>query len=187
MRSEEEVIFNQQYLKYFLKIQHIAYSYLFDTEGARGVAQEVFLKLWDKRQIIDPEKEVYGYLLTITKNLCINILKRRQTEKKYKDFTNYKLQTEINLLSLSNNTSGKLIEKEITTLLDNAMKMMPEKVRSTFLLSKSGNLKQKEIAEIQGISLRTVESRLKTSMGILKRVFKDYFILIVSFIAELIG
>ena len=186
MRSEEEIIFNQLYLKYFHKVQHVAYSYLFDTEQARGVAQEVFLKLWDKREQIDPDKEVYGYLITMTKNLCINILKRKVIEKKYKDFSNYKLQAEINLLSLSNNTTGKLIEKEISSLLDNALKMMPEKVRATFKLSRTGNLKQQEIADIQGIALRTVESRLKTSMEILRKVFKDYFIWIVCFIAEFI-
>ncbi|HBG23671.1 MAG: hypothetical protein A2X17_08865 [Bacteroidetes bacterium GWF2_41_61] len=187
MRSDDEKFFNQLYLKYYLKIQHIAYSYLFDMESAKGVAQEVFLKLWDKREIIDPEKGVYGYLLITTKNLCINILKRRITDNKFKDFSNYKLQAEINLLSLSNNTSDKLIEKEILTLLDNAMNIMPIKVRSTFILSRSGNLKQKEIADIQGVALRTVESRLKTAMEILKKAFKDYFVMFISFFAQLCG
>ncbi|MCK9628528.1 MAG: RNA polymerase sigma-70 factor [Bacteroidales bacterium] len=185
MKSKEEILFNQFYLKYYLKIQHVAYSYLFDIESAKNVAQEVFLKLWDKRDIIDPQREVYGYLLILTKNACINILKRRLTEKKYKEFSNYRLQAEINLLSLSNKASEKIIEKEISTLLESAIKMMPEKVRSTFILSRSGDLKQKEIAEIQGIALRTVESRLKTAMEILKRVFKDYLILIMCFFAEL--
>ncbi|OFY38392.1 MAG: hypothetical protein A2X18_02675 [Bacteroidetes bacterium GWF2_40_14] len=187
MRSDEDIFFNQLYLKYYPKIQHVAYSYLFDMESAKGVAQEVFLKLWDKREIIDPEKGVYGYLLITTKNLCINILKRRVTEKKFMDFSNYKLQAEINMLSLSNNTSGKLIEKEISTLLDNAIKVMPDKVRSTFILSRSGKLKQKEIADLQGVSLRTVETRLKTAMEILKKAFKDYFIWFISFFAELFG
>ncbi len=187
MKSEEEILFNDFYLRYYLKIQHVAYSYLFDTESANSVAQECFLKLWDRRGAIDPEKEVYGYLLVMTKNLCINILKRRITEKKYKEFSNYRLQSEINLLSLSNNTSGKLIEKEISTLLANAIKMMPDKVRSTFILSRSGNLKQKEIADLQGVALRTVESRLKTAMEILKKAFKDYFIWLLCFISDLTG
>lgn len=185
MKSKEEILFNQFYLKYYLKIQHVAYSYLFDIESAKNVAQEVFLKLWDKREIIDPQREVYGYLLILTKNACINVLKRRLTEKKYKEFSNYRLQAEINLLSLSNKTSEKIIEKEISTLLENAIKMMPEKVRSTFILSRSGDLKQKEIANIQGIALRTVESRLRTAMDILKKVFKDYLILLMCFFAEL--
>ncbi len=187
MRSEEELLFNKHYLKYYLRIQHVAYSYLFDLESAKGVAQEVFLKLWDNRDIIDREKEVYGYLLIITKNLCINILKRRLTEKKYKNFTNFRLQSEISLMSLSNSTSGKLIEKEIANLLESAINLMPDKVRATFILSRSGKLKQKEIANIQGIALRTVESRLKTSMGILKKVFKDYFLWFICFVAELTG
>lgn len=185
--SEEEQIFSQYYLSYYLRIQHVAYSYLFDSESAKSVAQEVFLRLWDRRKSLDPEREVYGYLLTMTKNLCINILKRRLTKKKYMDFTNSKLQAEINLLTISSSTSGNLIEKEISILLNKAMKLMPDKVRATFVLSKSGKLKQKEIAEIQGIALRTVESRLKTSMDILKEVFKDYFMWLMFFIAELIG
>ncbi len=185
MKSKEEILFNQFYLKYYLKIQHVAYSYLFDMESAKNVAQEVFLKLWNNRGIIDPQREVYGYLLIMTKNACINILKRRLTEKKYHEFSNYRLQTEINFLALSSNTSDKIIEKEISILLENAIKTMPEKVRSTFILSQSSNLKQREIADIQGIALRTVESRLRTAMDILKKAFKDYLALLICFFAEL--
>ncbi len=170
----ENKYFEEVYLKHFLRIRNFAYGYLFDMEEAKGVAQEVFLKLWDIRDTIDHEKEIGAFLLVITRNMCLNILKKRTIEKKYLDYGSYQLQSEINYLSLADSTSSSLIEKEIVQTLEGAIGKMTEKVRSTFLLSRVNNLKQQEIANIQGIALRTVESRLKIALGLLRKSLKDY-------------
>lgn len=156
--------FEEVYLKHLPRVRNFAYGYLQDMEQSKEVAQEVFLKLWDIRETINPDKEIGSFLLVITRNICLNILKRRTIERKYLDHRTYQIQSEINYLSLSESSSASLIEKELSKELESTIGKMTEKVRSTFLLSRANNLKQQEIADMQGIALRTVESRLKAAV-----------------------
>ena len=177
--------FEEIYLKHLLRVRNFAYGYLFDMEQAKGVAQEVFLKLWDIRDTIDPQKEIGAFLLVITRNMCLNILKRRTIERKYIDHGAYQMQSEINYLSLADSTSGSLIEKELSAQIEKTLGSMTEKVRSTFLLSRANNLKQQEIADMQGIALRTVESRLKIAVELLKKSLKEYLLWIIFISVDL--
>lgn len=179
--NNENKYFEEIYLKHLPRVTNFAYGYLFDMDQAKSVAQEVFIKLWDKRETIDPEKEIGAFLLVITRNMCLNILKRRTIERKYMEYGSYQMQSEINYLSLADSASGSLIEKEIGAQIEIALAKMTDKVRSTFLLSRTNNLKQQEIADLQGVALRTIESRLKTAVDLLKKALKDYLAWIVFF------
>lgn len=58
---------------------HALYS-LRDAHDAEDVTQEVFLKLWDKYENIDPEK-IGGWLTRVTHNLCIDQSRRRKAQR----------------------------------------------------------------------------------------------------------
>lgn len=181
MALEKESFFEKSYLQHFPKVQHIADSYLHDSESARNVAQEVFMSVWETRSKFTGEKDLLGYLIVLTRNRCLNILKKRTTEEKYKNYNSSLLLDQINYQALSNNITSRIFEKEVSKILSDTLNSMPENVKSTFLLSRSTNLKQHEIAKLQGIALRTVESRLKKALAILKKSLKDYIIIIILF------
>jgi len=186
MSLDEKIVFEDIYIRYMPKIQHFAFSYLSDMESAKEVAQEVFLRLWYGRDKIDPDKNIMSYLLVITRNICLNILKKRILDKRYKDGYARLQISQINYCSLADSISGKLIEKEMRIMISNAVNSMPESVRSTFLLSRTTNLKQYEIAEIQGVTLRTVESRLSMALKILRLHLKDYLTCILILLFNLL-
>ena len=179
MALERNSFFEKAYLQYFPKVQHFAYSYLNDNESANSVAQEVFMSVWEDRAKFSEEKDILGYLIVITRNRCLNILKRRTIEEKFRGNRSRQLLDQINYQALSDNVVSGLLEKEVGTILSDTLNKMPVKVKATFLLSRSGNLKQYEIARLQGIALRTVESRLKKAISILKTSLKDYLVIAV--------
>lgn len=187
MALEKDSFFEKSYLQHFPKVQHIAYSYLHDSESASNVAQEVFMSVWETRGKFTGEKDLLGYLIILTRNRCLNILKKRITEEKYKSYSSSLLLDQINYQALSNNTTSRIFEKEVSRILSETLNKMPENVRSTFLLSRSSNLKQHEIARIQGIALRTVEGRLKKALTILKKSLEDYIIIIILFSITIIS
>jgi Sigma-70, region 4. len=51
---------------------------------------------------------------------------------------------------------------------------MKDKVRRTFLLSRGKGLKNKEIAEIEGVAESTIEARMSHALLIMRKMFKDY-------------
>lgn len=165
--------FEQVYTTHLHKIEFYANSFLQDAELARGVTQDVFLKLWDKRESFNWDKEILPLLLTMTKNECLNILKRNQLKLQHGNWLKYASnQFMINALSKQNQV--EIYSKEVQSLINKAIDTMPPKVRTTFLLSRNENLKNREIADIQGIGLSTVEYRLSCAFKILRKYLKDY-------------
>ena len=74
LKMGNEKAFNRLYDKYLLDVYHFALSLLKSKDHAMEVVQEVFIKIWVSRNLIDENKNFKSFLLTITKNLSLNIL-----------------------------------------------------------------------------------------------------------------
>ncbi len=181
--SEYELLklFEKAYSDHLHKVIYYAFSFLKDMDEARSVAQDVFTKLWEKRHDIDPDSEVLTFLSVLTKNACLNILRRRKISKKYTDFTAYN-SLQFNIDVLEKEGAVKVFSKEVCELYDKALKEMSEKTRSTFLLSRGKGLKNREIANFQNVGISTVEYRMSNAFKILRKYFKDYIGFVVLFI-----
>ena len=87
--------------------------------------------------------------------------------------------SDISIMALSNSSLGNLYSKEVEKLYASAVELMPPKVRETFLFSRKQLLKNREVAQMQNISEKTVEYRISCAYKILRKVMGDYFLLIV--------
>lgn len=176
LKGDEHILagrFEAAYKEYLHKLEFFANGFLQDIEHSKGVVQNVYLKIWDKRGDIDWNKDVFPLLLTMTKNECLNILKRNQLKLQHGNWLKY-AENQFLINTLTRQDQVDIYGKEVQALISKAVDAMPPKVRSTFLLSRNENLKNKEIAQIQGIGLSTVEYRLSCAFKILRKHLKDY-------------
>lgn len=176
-------VFEQVYARHFRKVQFYAYNYLKDSEKAENIAQDVFMTLWEQMDTVNEDGEVLPYLFVLTKYRCLNWLRREKHQSKY---VAEKISSEdISIAALSDSSSTSLYSKEVTELISRALTQMPEKVRETFVFSKVKDLKNKEIAQKQNISEKTVEYRMSYAYKILRKTLKDYIFLFI-FISALL-
>lgn len=166
-------LFEEVYSSGLHRVEFYAHSFLGDMEEARSVAQEAFTKLWERRTEVDFSEDVLPFVMIIARNSCLNILRRRKIKGKYDDFAAYR-QSMFNLEVLEQASSVNIYEKEVQGLVKRALEAMPQKVKETFLLSRDKNYKNREIAELQGIGISTVEFRLASAVRIFRRYLKDY-------------
>lgn len=171
--DSKEKIFDELYLKHIKKIEHFSYSYLQDREEAKEVAQDVFLKLWNRREMLSSEKEIFPYLFVLAKNESLNILRKRKAQANYANWCEY-AELNFNIAAIGQQNQVEIFSKEVQALINEAVQSMPPKVRETFLLSRNANLKNREVAAIQQIGLSTVEARLTKAYIILRKYLKDY-------------
>lgn len=165
--------FEQAYSCHLRKMEFYANSFLDDTELSKEAAQNVFLKLWDRRESTDWSKDVLPLLVIMMRNECLNILKRNRLRIKHGEWLQYaNNQFAMNVLEKS--SPSDIYSREVQELVKKALCSMPPKVRETFCYSRFENLKNREIAEKQGIGLSTVEFRLSCAFRILRKYLKDY-------------
>ena len=72
--------FTQIYLPFSGKMYALAYNLLRNRNEARDCVQDVYSELWQRRDIIDPDKPPLAFVLTMVRNNCLDRLKARHTE-----------------------------------------------------------------------------------------------------------
>jgi len=134
-----------------------AFGYLEDMEEARDVVQDVYTALFAKDLSNIENKKSYLYMAV--KNGCIDRLNKRKTQQKYLDtVANEFPETEEN----------RLLQAEREAWLLESIEKLPEKRREVFKLSRFEKKKYNEIAEILGISPRTVEVQIRQALHTLR-------------------
>ncbi len=174
MDKSKSAIFEEIYGKNLDKVTFFAFNYLKDSEKAKEVAHDVFITLWENLSKIDSSKEVLGYLIILTRNKCINILRKERVKNNYETLTAKQKMEELSLYALNDRSASKLYEKELNGMIGRSLARMTSKLRETLLLSKIERLRHSQIASLQGISERAVEKRLKQAIMILRKDLKDY-------------
>ncbi|MCK9629204.1 MAG: RNA polymerase sigma-70 factor [Bacteroidales bacterium] len=157
----------------FDNIVYFVNGYLHDPDLAKDIAQESLLTLWEKRGIIDPEKNLRAFLYTIAKNRAINELKTRSSSVNSISINEIKA----NLNALMDDSLGEELETlELKQLIDSTIRNLPDTVRGSFIMSRKLGMTNKEIANAKNMSLTGVEYHMKISLNILRKKLKEFLI-----------
>jgi RNA polymerase sigma-70 factor (ECF subfamily) len=134
-----------------------------DTELATDVAQETFMKIWEKQPAIVGSK-IKGLLFKIAGDLFISQYRKQKTAMNFK----LNINTE-----LTGQTPEDVLQfEELSTQYNKALKQLPEKQRIVFLMSRIDEMKYHEIAENLGLSVKAVEKRMKHALDSLKQALQ---------------
>jgi RNA polymerase sigma-70 factor (ECF subfamily) len=151
-------------LFYFFEPKVFAYSMKLthNVEESKEAVQEVFLKIWERREWIDPECNFDSFLFTIAKNLIYNRAKHRAYVFAYQKYiTLYSTQTE-------NFTENTVEFNELDSLIQTACRRLPPVRREIFRLSRVEGLSNSEIAEKLNTSTSNVKNHIYKAILFLK-------------------
>ena len=148
---------------HFAQIRNYVFYRSGNTEVATDIAQETFLKIWEKQNSIQPEK-VKGLLYKISGDLFVSHY--RKEKRSFQLFNQYLFEEK------GNSPEDILAFKELKETYEKALVKMPEKQRTVFLMSRVENLKYFEIAEMLGLSIKAVEKRMKNALAHLRMFLK---------------
>lgn len=159
-----EIIFKAHYQAVYLSALRITK----DSNSAKDAAQEVFLELWKNRHKLNITSTLKPYLCRGAVNRSLNIVKSRNHH------AGQDLATIIEP-SAKSSTPNELIEtKELKTRIHQEINNLPERCRQVFVLSRFEGKKYKEIADLMGISIKTVENQMLKALKTLKEAVSKY-------------
>ncbi len=135
------------------KLLRFATHFLKDEEEARDAVQEIFLKLWQKRDTLEKIDNIEAFAMRMTRNHCIDIVRARrvvpidaETDRKLKAQT-IDVHSKVEL-----NESAQQIKKLIARLPDLQQRVM--------LMRDIEQLSYDEIAEITGLQMNAIRVNL---------------------------
>jgi RNA polymerase sigma-70 factor (family 1) len=162
LKEDDEAAFTEIYERYKWILYSHAYKKLKNREEARDVIQELFAGLWTKRNAINFNANLSGYLYTAMRNKILNIIAHQQVADKYVD------SLEAYAAQDSFIADHLIREKQLAILIEQEIASLPPKMKALFLLSRKEYLSHREIACKMEISEETVKRQMKNALKTLR-------------------
>lgn len=175
--GREMTFFESLYRDYFSRTLYFARQYLPDIEEAEEIAQETFITLWEKRDEIRPDLNIQAFILTIAKNKCLNVLRKKISEQKYSRELTAR-ETMANYSALADDTFDALQMQELEELIKRTEGDLPEKTKTIYQMSRDQEMSYEEIARQIGLSVKSVEYHITKALGYFRHQLKDYIALL---------
>lgn len=152
--------FKEIFDDYFDEIRNYIYYRSGDTALANDIAQETFIKVWEKQFSLELSR-IRGLLFKISGDLFVSSYRKQITAINFK--LNIKPGLEVNT------PEDKMQFEELSNQYDIALQNLPEKQRVVFLMSRLDEMKYHEIADNLGLSIKAVEKRMKLALDFLRQ------------------
>lgn len=179
LKNNDLAAFNAIYTIYSRRVLSFAYSFSISLEDAEEIVQDTFVKLWKKRDYLDPGKSADALLFVIAKNLVLNKIKQYSLDRtRLSQYCQNKTDEHDSL-------EEQLNFKEMEVILDRIIDELPEKRREIFKLNRINGLTYIEIAKSLDISPGTVEKQMKKALETIHEKFRDYYKLVVVVVTSM--
>ena len=147
--------FKHLYNIHFDEVRNYIYYRCGNTELASDVVQEVFMKVWNKKDRLNTNN-IKGLLYKMASDTFINNYRKEKVANQYLDHLKLTFKEEEDQKSLE--------YKELKTVYENCLGSLNENCRTVFLMSRMEEMTYKEIAERLEISVKTVEKRMSQTL-----------------------
>ncbi len=139
------------------KVYAISYHFTLKREDAEELSQEIFLKLFENLDRYDGGFPLVAWILSVSRNLCIDRYRRRKREKSFRFVTDDAVTA---LLKSEDDPAAMALKKERTQLLFSALAEIPEDLAEILILRDLNGLAYDEIGSALELPEGTVKSRL---------------------------
>jgi len=137
-------------------VYNLAYRMLGNMTEAEDAAQETFVRMYTKLHTYQPERKLSSWVLSIASHYCIDRLRRRHGQ--WMSLDDEPVAT--TLPSRLRNPEESVLREELRTEVQRMVDELPPAYRVPLILRYWYELSYQEIAEVMGLTVQAVKSRL---------------------------
>lgn len=139
------------------------------TDLAHDIVQEAFVRIWEHRVTLRPHHSFLALALSVSHNLVLDAAKHRKVRER--------LEEEIPRPALSERDDPHealqraMLEEKLASVINEEL---GEKCRTVFLLSRFEGMANREIAQLLGVSVKTIENQITRALKVLRKKLRRY-------------
>jgi len=146
--------------RYMRRAYYSALGLVGSSEDAMDLSQEAFVRAFRARHTIDPDRPFYAWLYQIIRRLCFNHTRDKRTRRRGIEAAGDWLVDQATARTASMNPERALESAEARQRVADALESLSDRDREVLVLKEFEGLRYREIAEVIGIPIGTVMSRL---------------------------
>lgn len=163
LKKGKEASFREAYLNYYDKLINIAKRFNFSVLTPQDFVQETFLRLYNKRELLNEDVLFDKQLFTICKNIIINHVNRE----------NKIIQLDPEFETAQEDPETGIFEERREKLYA-FINLLPEQQQKIFTLHKLENLSYEEIAAITDLSEKTIANHIYLASKFIRKKIEDH-------------
>lgn len=156
--------FEEMYKAYYGMLRRSAENIIGDHDASHDIVQEVFVKLWHKRAGLDQVLNQKAYLFRAVVNASVTYLEKNKRQQ----------QLSIVEAGAALDADAKVLLKELELKVQAALNRLPPRCKAVFVLSRYEEMKNKDIAGLLGLSLKTVENQMGIALKKMREELQPY-------------
>jgi RNA polymerase sigma-70 factor (ECF subfamily) len=162
-------------------VYNVALKLLGDEQEAEDVLQETFMSAFQAIDSFEARSKLSTWLYRIAYNASLMRLRKRKQMTAFSldrpslDEDGTEVSASRQLVDWSTVPDDELLTAEAREEMDRAIAELPESLRSTFVLRDIQGLSGAETAEVLGITIQAVKTRLHRARLRLRDRLSDYF------------
>lgn len=173
IKEGDEEALHSLFLIYFPRLNDFAARVISDNEASQDITQDVFLKIWEKREKIEVQN-IESLLYRMVRNRCVDYIKEvKFIDNKKNEWGNRVRFEELYHIDFVRDEPYILIQEELKNEIERTINSLPGRCREVFMLSRVEGLKNREIAERLNINIKNVERHISRAIRTFREKFSD--------------
>lgn len=178
-QANDRAAFNEIVLRYKSKVYNYIFRMVHSALDAEDLTQETFIRAYLSIRSFQSRASLNTWLFRIATNLCIDYSRKNKkvqamTTSLSQESDSEEEETQRDIPDLAFDPQRMLMNKELGARLNDALRELPEKLRTVVLLYDIEGLPYEEIALVVGCPLGTVKSRLFNARSALRDKLSPY-------------
>lgn len=160
--EDHEAAFRELYERYYKKLLIVAFAKTDNYNDAEEIVQIVFVNLWQRRRSIKLKYSFHTYIAAVTRYEILAFFagKRKQDALKKNALNHY---------NPDDNAAGNFLTfNQLRDEIEKTVRLLPEKCRLVFRLSREEGLTEKEICEALDIAPKTAQAHLSKALRVIR-------------------
>ena len=164
MHSER---FNDEVVPLQNSLYRLANSMLRDRQEAEDVVQEIFIRLWARKDSLADLNNIKAFAFKMTKNLCLDKIKLRKQSVSEDE------KTRLTVMDFNPHELAEI--NDIAAIVQTIMRFLPEQQRLVIQLRSIEELSFEEIEEITDMSVNTIRVTLSRARKTINEIYQQHF------------
>jgi RNA polymerase sigma-19 factor, ECF subfamily len=178
IKADSAAIFESVFKTHFRNLHTYAFTIVKDDDTAEELVQQVFYKLWEKKDQVQIQQSITAYLYKAVYNECLNFVRHTKVKTAHR-------ASAIHHNTGQTNAGDPAAIRELQQRIDSALTELPEQCRTIFQLSRFEELKYRDIAAKLGISVKTVENQMGKALRLLRLKLAEFLPVLLTIIINM--
>lgn len=156
LQDGDEAALQELLSRYWEPVVRVASQLLDSWDSAEDVAQETFIRLWERREAWGLDGSIRGLLFRIARNAAIDARRKRSADER--------TAARVPQRSTSDRPDDLTEERALEAAINDGLAALPERRREVFILVRHQGLSYKEAAEALDLSAQTVANHMSLAL-----------------------